>query len=273
MSRLDRGVAKFNEIYGPGNAENLIGKYDGPAKDLIRYAIAYEFADIYSRPVLTLAQREIVALAALTTMGCVDAQLKGHTKAAVAGGLSGEAISEIVIATAQFSGFTRALWAINVVAEQLTTMGIEIPEPMGDLDAASRRERADGSFDATYGAGSAAGLVGRQAGPTRDLFRYTLDFAYGDVFPRPGLTPAEREIVAIVLMTMMDGVDHELRGHTKGALKAGLTPAEVLEVVITSVQFFGFTRGLRAVLVASAAIEELGYPLPAAMSDAEIDGE
>lgn len=273
MTRLQRGITKFNDIYGPNNAENLIGKFDGPAKDLIRYAISYEFADIYSRPMLTLAQREIAALAALTTMGGVDAQLKGHTKAAVAGGLSAEAITEVVIATAQFTGFTRALWAINVVAEQLTTMGIALPAPIVEADASTRRQRADDAFDATYGAGSAAGLVGRQQGPTKDLFRYTLDFAYGDVYERPGLTPAEREIVAIVLMALMDGVDHELKGHTKGALKAGLTPAEVLEVVITAVQFIGFTRGLRAVLVVSAAIEELGYDLPAPLSDAEIDGE
>jgi 4-carboxymuconolactone decarboxylase len=130
--RLQRGKSGFDTIYGPGNADHLIGQFKGPAKDLVQYALAYEFGDVYRRPVLDLRSREISALSALTTIGGFDNELVGHTKAALAAGMTGAEILEVIINTAQFAGFTRGLHAVKVVADALDSMGVELPAAYTD---------------------------------------------------------------------------------------------------------------------------------------------
>jgi 4-carboxymuconolactone decarboxylase len=129
--RLERGKAKFDELYGDGKSEGLVAMQTGLAKDLARYGIEFNFGDVYSRPGLTLAQREMATLAALVALGGLEPQLRGHTRGAINAGLSATEILETVIHTVQYSGFPRALNAIRVVTDALEEIGVEIPPPLG----------------------------------------------------------------------------------------------------------------------------------------------
>ena len=82
VDRLEKGKAKFEELYGPGAAERLIASQTGLGQDLARYGIEFNFGDIYSRPGLTLAQREMATIAALVAIGGLEPQLRGHTAVA-----------------------------------------------------------------------------------------------------------------------------------------------------------------------------------------------
>jgi 4-carboxymuconolactone decarboxylase len=129
--RLDKGKHWFNEVYGEGKADGLIEMQTGLAQDLARFGIEFNFGDIYSRPGLSLAQRELLTLASLVTIGGLEAQLRGHTRGAIRVGCSPTEIIETVIHTVQYSGFPKALNAIRVVTDQLIELGIEIPPALG----------------------------------------------------------------------------------------------------------------------------------------------
>ena len=129
--RLDKGKHWFNEVYGPGKADGLVEMQTGLGQDLARFGIEFNFGDIYSRPGLTLAQRELLTLASLVTIGGLEAQLRGHTRGAIRVGCTPTEIIETVIHTVQYSGFPKALNAIRVVTDQLVELGIEIPPALG----------------------------------------------------------------------------------------------------------------------------------------------
>ena len=59
IDRLDNGKHWFDEVYGEGKADGLIEMQEGLAQDLARFGIEFNFGEIYSRPGLTLAQREL----------------------------------------------------------------------------------------------------------------------------------------------------------------------------------------------------------------------
>jgi 4-carboxymuconolactone decarboxylase len=133
MDRLERGKAKFDELYGEGKSDGLVAMQTGLAQDLARYGIEFNFGDVYSRPGLTLAQREMATIAALVALGGLEPQLRGHTRGAINAGLTPTEIIETVIHTVQYSGFPRALNAIRVVTDTLEELGIEIPPPLGPV--------------------------------------------------------------------------------------------------------------------------------------------
>jgi len=128
--RWKKGARWFDAVYGEGKAEGLIAMQTGLAQDLARYGVEFNFGDIYSRPGLTLAQRELLSLASLVTIGGVDAQLRGHTRGALNVGCTPTEILETVIHVVQYAGFPRALNAIRVVTDQLIESGVELPEPL-----------------------------------------------------------------------------------------------------------------------------------------------
>ncbi|TXK19435.1 carboxymuconolactone decarboxylase family protein [Homoserinibacter sp. GY 40078] len=132
--RLDHGKHWFDEVYGPSASEGLVAMQRGRAQDLARLGIEFNFGDIYSRPGLTIAQRELLTLASLVTIGGLEPQLRGHTKGAIRAGCTAEEILEAVIHVVQYAGFPKALNAIKVVTDQLVELGVELPEPLGPSD-------------------------------------------------------------------------------------------------------------------------------------------
>ena len=55
--------------------------------------------------------------------------------------------------------------------------------------------------------------------------------AWGDVWQREGLDRKTRSLVTVAMLTAL-GKQHELKGHVRGALNNGLTPAESGEILL-----------------------------------------
>ena len=71
--------------------------------------IEFPFGDIYSRPGLDLKTRELITVAALTTLGNCQPQLKVHIGAALNVGCTQEQIIETIMQMAVYAGFPAAL--------------------------------------------------------------------------------------------------------------------------------------------------------------------
>lgn len=129
--RWTNGARWFDAVYGDGKADGLIAMQSGLAQDLARYGVEFNFGDIYSRPGLGLAQRELLSLASLVTLGGLEPQLRGHTRGALRVGCTPTEIIETVIHTVQYCGFPRALNAMGVITDELAKQGVEIPAALG----------------------------------------------------------------------------------------------------------------------------------------------
>lgn len=129
--RLRKGKEWFDKVYGDGKSEGLVEMQVGLGQDLARFGIEFNFGDIYSRPGLTLAQRELLSLASLVTIGGLEPQLRGHTRGALRVGCSPTEIIETVIHTVQYCGFPKALNAMRVITDELQLQGVDIPPALG----------------------------------------------------------------------------------------------------------------------------------------------
>lgn len=106
--RYTRGLQKLGEIDGEAG-EKVIEALKDIAPDLARYTIEFPFGDVYSRGVLSLKDREIATVAALTALGNATPQLKVHIHGALNVGCSRQEIVEIMIQMAVYAGFPAAL--------------------------------------------------------------------------------------------------------------------------------------------------------------------
>jgi 4-carboxymuconolactone decarboxylase len=115
-TRYERGWARLKEIDGAAG-ENVIASLADICPELGRYVIEFGFGDVYSRPGLTLRERELATIAALTALGTATPQLKVHVAAGLHVGLTRDEILETMIQMSLYAGFPAALNGVFAAKE------------------------------------------------------------------------------------------------------------------------------------------------------------
>ena len=92
--------------------------------DMAKLVIEFPYGDIYSRPQLDLRTRELVTIAALTTLGFAHKELHAHINNALNAGCSKEEIIEVMIQMSVYAGFPAALNGLFVAKEVFLENGL-----------------------------------------------------------------------------------------------------------------------------------------------------
>ena len=82
--------------------------------------------------------------------------------------------------------------------------------------------------------------------PLGDLGRYIVEFAFGDIYSRDGLSLRDREIATVALLAGLGARDPQLRVHLAAGLNVGLTAKELEEIIIQTVPYAGFPTAINA---------------------------
>ncbi len=91
-----------------------------------------------------------------------------------------------------------------------------------------------------------------------EMAQFVIDFAYGDIYSRPGLDPRSRQIATIAALTAMGNAGPQLKFHMACALNIGMKPREIIEVLYVTTVFSGFPSGLNGVTAAREVFQEKG---------------
>lgn len=110
-ARFELGSEKLKEIDGIGG-ENVIQSLQDIAPDVGKYIIEFAFGDVYTRPELSMQEREMITITSLLTTGGCDPQLEVHINGSLNVGLSPEKIIETFIQCIPYTGFPKVLNAI-----------------------------------------------------------------------------------------------------------------------------------------------------------------
>lgn len=121
--------------------------------------------------------------------------------------------------------------------------------------AYDRRQRGLAALDTITG-GGAARLVESLKDLAPELSDWIIDFAYGDVVGRPQLPLQTRELVTVGALTALGNAQPQLKAHIRGALNAGCTPREVLEVILQMAVYAGFPAALNGLTAAREVFAE-----------------
>jgi 4-carboxymuconolactone decarboxylase len=126
-------------------------------------------------------------------------------------------------------------------------------------DANDRSEQGLRIFGELLGEGARRQL---EAAVTEGQFgtpanRFAIDFCFGEVWNRDGLTRAQRSLVTLGMLIAL-GQPAEFRNHVKIGITNGLTLSEIEEVLAHAVAYVGFPRVASATRAAIEALRELG---------------
>jgi 4-carboxymuconolactone decarboxylase len=89
-----------------------------------------------------------------------------------------------------------------------------------------------------------------------DLARYVIEFAFGDVYSRPGLDLKSREIAAVAALATLGNATPQLKVHINGALNVSLSRQEVVEIIMQMAVYAGFPAAINGMFAAKEVFQE-----------------
>jgi 4-carboxymuconolactone decarboxylase len=78
-------------------------------------------------------------------------------------------------------------------------------------------------------------------------------YAWGEIWSRPGLSRAERSLITVAMLAAL-GREHELAMHVKAAVRNGVTPEQIREVLLQVAVYAGVPTANRAFPIAERAL-------------------
>lgn len=98
-------------------------------------------------------------------------------------------------------------------------------------------------------------------GFTADFQEFITRYAWGEIWSRPGLSRAERSMITLTALTVLRQ-EHELAMHVRAALRNGLSPDQIKEVLLQVAVYGGIPAANRAFAVAAKVLDGPAEPPP-----------
>lgn len=104
-------------------------------------------------------------------------------------------------------------------------------------------------------------VIASLEGIAPDLGRYILEFAFGDIYSRDGLSLQEREAITMASLLTAGGCEPQLEVHINGALNVGIAPEKIMEIFMQCTPYVGFPKVLNGVNTAKKVFAERNISL------------
>lgn len=119
-----------------------------------------------------------------------------------------------------------------------------------------RRARGNETLDQIHGP-LGREVAARLAKVAPDFAYHLVDYAFGDVYSRPGLDLRARQIATIAALAALGNAEQQLKWHIRGGLNVGLSRDEIVEILMQMAIYGGFPAAVRALTAAGEVFDEI----------------
>jgi 4-carboxymuconolactone decarboxylase len=119
QEQYERGRALLEKIHGGHAGDALVAAQREICPDFAAMSIEWAMGGITARPGLDLRTRQLLVIAACTTLGHATPQLAAHIEGAVAVGATREEIVESILQTLFYAGGAAVANAVAIANEVL----------------------------------------------------------------------------------------------------------------------------------------------------------
>ncbi|WP_346830851.1 carboxymuconolactone decarboxylase family protein [Pseudomonas abietaniphila] len=260
QSDFDRGLELLKRI-GGSDFDGPVAKLAEVSKDMAELTVAFPYGQILSRGLLDLRTRQICTVSCLAAHGSAQNQLRFHMHGLLNAGGTPQDLVELMYLSTALIGFPTAINAIDILREIFKARSISYRDTPTESSTSNPDRYVNGllAFERLMHL-PAEEYVGALTKLSPEIAKWTMEFEFGDVFARLGLSPRDKHFIAICMLATVGNRQVQLGTHLKAALACGTTVNEISEVFIQLSAYAGFPTALNAFSVLSATMNEPHVP-------------
>jgi len=213
--------------------------------------VEFGYGDIYARPGMSPRQRQIATIAALAALGNARPQLKFHILGALNVGCSPAEVVETLLHMVIYAGIPAALNALfaakEVFAERQLQPSDYVVQTSAATDATQRYREGWAALEEIDGEVGVR-VVESLKDIAPDLGRFVIEFAFGDIYRRPGLDLLSREVATVAALTALGTATAQLKVHCHGLLNVGGSRELLVETILHIAVYAGFPAAINGML-------------------------
>jgi 4-carboxymuconolactone decarboxylase len=92
---------------------------------------------------------------------------------------------------------------------------------------------------------------------SRPIQELVTEYCWGEIWSREGIDRRTRSLLNLGLLTALNRL-HELGVHVRGAIRNGVTPGEIQEVLLQTAVYVGVPAALESFRIAERVLTEMG---------------
>jgi 4-carboxymuconolactone decarboxylase len=216
--------------------------------------------DMWDRQQLSKRNRSMITVAALSALRDTE-ELRTQIRVALRNAVSRPELCELMMQVAGYAGFSAGRAGMAALKEVFDAEPAAKPAPSGrplaPVESQDRVERGLATLAKLQPARAPAAPSRALAAPFAPDWRaWLIGTAFGDLWPRPGLSFAERERITLAVLIAL-GREAELHQHCAIASNLGITPEEIGEEIMHLAVYIGFPTAVTAMRVAVGALGEI----------------
>jgi 4-carboxymuconolactone decarboxylase len=257
--RHERGLEMRTKMAGGDRRHFTLPGTDQLAPDLRRIIDECLFGSIWTRPGLTLQQRSICTISALTALGQLPL-LRRHIERGLNLGLTPETVVEVFIQLTFYVGVPATEAALLITKDVFEDWNVDFEPPrLFDAELSVEELYERGLRNREERMGTPPVYAGdNENSEEMQVDRLITEYHWGAIHNRPGLNPRNEAICALASMTVLGRYDRQIRRRIEGALRIGMTPAEIMEIFIQVMLYGGYFTTRTAMQVARSVFTEQG---------------
>lgn len=207
----------------------------------------FVFGEVWSRPGLSVRDRRLVTLTCVAAADSPEPISEQVYAALNTGDLSLETLLELVLHFAVYCGWPKASHLEGEITKQWHRIHHERGEEPPPWPELTNDSLGLNDWDERIARGTKEFIDVNlcPAPPPTSPYRHAgiLNFVFGHVWLRPGLTRRERRIITVACVALDDS-PMPLRTHVTTALHSGdITKEEMDEIVLQFSAYYGFAKG------------------------------
>ena len=192
----------------------------------------------------------LATLSVLSTLQRLS-QFQTYVHSALNMGLSAEEIQEVPIHCSLYAGFPSAVNSLELVHEASRERGIEAPQTeVPELSLEEMETRGRELREQLFGPEGQQGYASAVIDLAPDLRVLTYQYAFGEIFFRPGLDLQSRVVCTTAALTAIRA-DGQLRNFLRAGPRVGFSQEEIVEVLIQTGGYAGYPAALNAISIAA----------------------
>ncbi|MFG3399357.1 carboxymuconolactone decarboxylase family protein [Streptomyces parvus] len=128
QARYEHGLEAMYELGDKQEVDEFLGELSDVCPALGDHIVSSIFGTLRQRPGLSTADRELITLVVLATLGGCEREIRLHTLAAIGVGLPPQRLTEALLQVSAYAGVPRSVNAVLAVRETFKEVGL-LPVP------------------------------------------------------------------------------------------------------------------------------------------------